>query len=70
MPSPLPPELQRAELLADQLHKAVRVAEAVHADRVCFQIEEARELVQLLNDSIKTAKQLLGQDKKGLVRRA
>lgn len=54
-------ELDRAEYLLERLRKAVGVAEFHRLSRTFIDTEEARELCQLLADSLKTAKQLRGK---------
>lgn len=55
--SAIPYELQRASFLADRLDTGVRVAKKFDLNRVKLEIDEAEELLQLLRDSIRTAKQ-------------
>ena len=59
--APADNELNRAESLADCLNSAVKVAHKFHAERISMRLDEAEELLQLLYDSIKTAKQIKGR---------
>lgn len=59
----LPPELQRAEALADDLARAIKVAETVREARASIRLEEAKELLQLLNDSIRSAREAVAADR-------
>lgn len=68
--SQLPAELQRAEVLADKLAKSIAIARATYQRRVSLPLEEAEELVQLLEDSLKTAKRMLGQGRALVPRRS
>jgi hypothetical protein len=57
---PASDELSRAEYLADYFAKQLALAERFKASKVSLNLDESRELVQLLHDSIRTAKQLRG----------
>lgn len=52
----LPSELQRAEHLSDRLYSAVRVAKHFRETTVRLDLNEAEELLQLLNDSLRSIK--------------
>lgn len=56
--APASDELTRAEELADLLAKRLLSAERFNRKTVDLPIEQARELCQLLHDSIRTAKQI------------
>lgn len=54
----LPSEMQRAQVLTDRLHSALLRARHFKQPKVAIELEEAEELVQLLADSLRTAKEL------------
>jgi hypothetical protein len=56
-------ELERMEYLADQMAKAVMVARHYGAERISFNRADAEELLQVMNDGLRTAKQLQQQTK-------
>lgn len=51
-------ELERARVLANDLARRLRMAERGHDSHVRLGIENARELCELLHDSLRTAEQL------------
>lgn len=53
----LPSELQRAQELSNRLANALRLANDFKLDKASLSKEDAEELIQLLEDSLKTAKQ-------------
>lgn len=55
---PNPSELERAEALADYVAKRVSIARAFHLPDVSLGLAEAEELVQMMMDGVRTAKQL------------
>lgn len=58
---PASDELNRAEELASMLAKRLASAERANIASVAIPIESAKELCQLLHDSIRTARQLAGK---------
>jgi hypothetical protein len=54
----LPSELQRAQYLADMLHKALSISKQFKTSRVVLGNEDAEELLQLLSDSLRALKQI------------
>jgi hypothetical protein len=54
---PLPSELQRAEVLSECLHSAVSRAKRMRQPKITLEVEYAEELLQLLADSLRTARQ-------------
>lgn len=59
--APASNELDRAESLANYLAGQIRIGEQFRTPRVSLGFDEARELCQLLHDSLRTAKQLRQQ---------
>lgn len=63
-PDPAPPkgpnynEMERAEELRNALARSVAIAERFQLERATLPIEEARELLQLMSDSLETARRI------------
>jgi len=55
-------ELTRMEYLADQMAKAVMVAQHYGSDRISFHRDDAEELLQIMNDGLRTAKEIKRRD--------
>ncbi len=53
----LPTELQRAQHLSKKLQNAIGIAKRFKLHKASIDIEEAQELIDLLEDSLKTAMQ-------------
>ena len=53
----LPSELQRAQVLTDRLNSALRLAKNFKRSKASLDIADVEELIQLLADSIRTAKE-------------
>lgn len=55
---PNPSELERAEFLADYLAKRLSMARTFQLQEVTLAMAEAEELLQMMMDGVRTAKQL------------
>jgi hypothetical protein len=53
-------ELERMEFVTDALARSVRISKKVGLDRASLDLTTAEELLQLLSDGLRTAKQLKG----------
>ncbi|XZE35876.1 hypothetical protein SH501x_001420 [Pirellulaceae bacterium SH501] len=60
----LSPELKRAEVLSSKLHKAAGAAGRYGQKKALHDVEDAEELVQLLEDSLRLAMELIANPKR------
>lgn len=60
----LSPELKRAEVLSNKLHKAAGTARRFGLRKAILDVEDAEELVQLLEDSLRSARELIATSSK------
>lgn len=56
-------ELQRIEALHDHLVRRLKLAHNLHVDSISVSIETLEELVQIMADGIRTAKQIMEQNR-------